>query len=86
MWHVSVSGGSADANRLKALAVLAGVGDAASGEWIEDGEIAVHVRRRLRGEEAALVGPVVDVRQTPEALRRFVLMQPYLPEGWTEIQ
>ncbi len=85
VWHVSVGRGSKADARLKALQVLAGVGDAALGEWDEEGEIAYHVRRRLTAEEAADIG-VVDVRGTPEAQRRFVAMRPFLPSGWTEIQ
>lgn len=61
--------------------MLQGVGDAALGEWVEDGEIAYHIRRRMTAAEDALVGPVVDVRGTPEALQRFERVKRYLPPG-----
>lgn len=70
---------------LHALRCLSGVGDAAAGEWREIGEKAVHLRRRLTVDEAALVGGVVDVRGTAEAMRRFNRMQRHLPVGCTEV-
>lgn len=51
---------------------LRGAGDRALGEWQEAGSPGsgvVHVRRRLTPAEAALVGPVVDVRGTPLELQ-----------------
>lgn len=85
MWHASVSGrGDAAARRLKALAVLAGVGDAGLGEWLSDSPVASHVRRRLSESEAAPIGPVVDVRGTDEGALRVSRMASYLPVGWTE--
>jgi hypothetical protein len=68
-----------------ALRMLAGVGDASRGEWWERGGFATHLRRRLSVAEDARVGPVVDVRGTAEAARRFAAMKPYLPAGWTEV-
>ena len=65
--------------RLKALTVLAGVGDAEAGEWWEDGDIATHLRRRLSDAEAQQVGPVMDVRHTDEAQRRLKAIWSYLP-------
>jgi hypothetical protein len=65
---------------LKALSVLSGIGDPDAGEWWEDGEIATHLRRRLTAAEAALIGPVVDVRGSAEAARRLQAMWRYLPE------
>lgn len=59
--------------------MLSGIGDAAAGEWWEVGDIAMHLRRRLTTGEAALVGPVCDVRGTPDAERRLRAMWPYLP-------
>ena len=47
--------------------------------------MALHIRRRLTEAEAAKVGGVLDIRNTPDADRRFEKMRPYLPEGWTEI-
>ena len=79
MWHVSVGGdGDRAGRRLKAATLLVGVGDAAQGEWWEHSAIATHLRRRLTEEEAAMVGPVVDVRGTPEAKRRVASVQPYV--------
>ena len=54
----------------EALRQLAGVGDAALGEWREWTGAAFHVRRRLSAAEESRTGPVEDVRRTPEALRR----------------
>jgi hypothetical protein len=68
------------------FSALDGVGDCRLGEWEEEGEIAYHVRRRLTEEEAIGVGPVVDVRNTGDAQRRFDRMRSHLPHGWTEIQ
>ncbi len=34
------------------------------------GHTAFHVRRRLAAREAAMTGPVVDIRRTPEARLR----------------
>jgi hypothetical protein len=49
---------------------LADVGDASLGEWREWSGLAFHLRRRLSAAEQRKVGPVADIRQTPEALRR----------------
>jgi hypothetical protein len=53
---------------------LALVGDG-SKEFVQTTPKAFHLRRRLKPEEEAVIGPVVDVRGTPEALRRFLLMR-----------
>jgi hypothetical protein len=57
---------------------LAGVGDRAH-EWFEDTGFAVHLRRRLTAAEAAAVGPVVDIRGTPEARARYAAARDRLP-------
>jgi len=62
-----------------ARAALAGVGEASLGEWDEYGGFAFHVRRRLSVTEAASVGPVVDVRGTPDGRRRCAAMARYVP-------
>jgi len=54
----------------RARAELEGYGDAALGEWVEWTGV-LHLRRRLTPAEAAPIGPVLDVRGTPEALTRF---------------
>lgn len=41
-----------------------------AGEWAEWTGRAFHLRRRLNSREAQSVGPVVDIRRTPEAARR----------------
>jgi hypothetical protein len=58
---------------------LAGVGDAALGEWEERGDVAVHLRRRLTADEAANIGPVIDVRGTWEGQKRLTRMRRFLP-------
>ena len=70
MWHVSIR--DRDLARAAKLAYgeLDGVGDASLGEWVE-AVTAFHLRRRLSKQEELLVGPVVDIRGTPEAWRRF---------------
>lgn len=57
---------------------LAGVGDAALGEWREWSGRAFHLRRRLSAREQLAVGPVVDIRRTPEARRRAERLGPLL--------
>lgn len=49
-----------------------------AGEWLERGDLALHLRRRLRGAEARSVGPVVDVRGTAEQQARLAQLQPAL--------
>lgn len=55
---------------------LGGVGESAAGEWEAESTIPgaklVHLRRRLTADEAMAVGPVVDVRGTPDATRRVL--------------
>lgn len=57
--------------RAIALDALDGVGDATLGEWHHWTGHAYHIRRRLSTAEQTHVGPVVDVRGTDEAQRRF---------------
>jgi hypothetical protein len=54
----------------EAMRQLRGVGDASLGEWREWTGRAFHIRRRLSAGEQRRVGPVVDVRRTPEAALR----------------
>lgn len=87
MWHASISDPSRDARNPEALfavaeCVLDGVGDPALGEWRELGDLAVHLRRRLSEQEAAAIGPVVDVRGTWEHTKRLNRIRRYLPERW----
>lgn len=86
VWHASVMPAagkyvSLAQIRAAAEAALAGVGDASRGQW-EEVHRALHLRRRLSVAEEALVGPAVDVRDSPEALSRFERVRPYLPAGW----
>jgi len=54
-----------------ALKALHGVGDPSLGEWHEWTGVAYHVRRRLSEVEMPMVGPVLDIRGTPEAMERL---------------
>lgn len=86
MWHASIMPRlrlSLEALDRTARNVLAGVGDPTLGEWTEHGA-AYHLRRRLSTAEAALVGPVVDVRGTFEAQKRLSRVAHLLPRGWEE--
>jgi hypothetical protein len=84
VWHCSVSAKlEFPILRRESLAreVLDGIGDTHLGEWTEDAPIAFHLRRRLTPVEACAVGPVVDVRGTPEGERRvraLLAVAPYL--------
>jgi hypothetical protein len=64
------------------MGALDGVGDPKLGEWVEVGETAMHLRRRLNPIEQASVGPVVDVRGTPEGQRRMDRARRFLPRGF----
>jgi hypothetical protein len=83
VWHASISVGGdvqdPDPLFAQAARVLLGVGDAAAGEWRDVGRIAVHLRRRLTDAEAAIVGPVVDIRGTWEMRKRLNRVRQYLP-------
>jgi hypothetical protein len=73
VWHASVATSGIAIPALletEARRQLAGVGDPAAGEWTEWTGRAFHLRRRLGAREMPRVGPVVDVRGTPEARRR----------------
>lgn len=83
VWHASVKFLPNNSNRWdrspgtlpllesQARRVLYGVGEASRGEWSERGGWEFfHLRRRLSTEEELLVGPVMDIRGTPEAERR----------------
>jgi len=71
VWHASVAGSVIRAVlEREAVRQLDGLGDAAAGEWREVGHTAFHLRRRLAAREMALVGPVTDIRGTPEARER----------------
>lgn len=54
----------------RADAELAGLGEAAAGEWREWRGV-YHLRRRLSAAEAVAVGPVRDIRATAEARARL---------------
>ena len=59
------------------------MGDAQLGEWHEFTGYAFHVRRRLSLEEQAFVGPVEDIRGTPEAMRRAEKVRKYVERSPT---
>ena len=54
------------------------MGDVSLGEWREWSGKAFHIRRRLSQVEQESVGPVVDIRRTPEALMRARRLGPML--------
>jgi hypothetical protein len=55
------------------------------GEWIERGERAWHLRRRLSTAEVAVSGCVLrDIRGTPEADLLLAPLRHRLPAGYTE--
>lgn len=86
MWHASASSPFKDPGQLYCcvLDALDGVGDQ-SQEWTEySGDTNVyHLRRRLTPEEQEYVGPVLDIRGTPEELERLSKI-PGLPPGYRE--
>lgn len=70
VWHVSIRHRDIEMAKKIAYAELDGVGDATLGEWT-DFYTAFHLRRRLSRSEQELVGPILDIRGTSEAWRRF---------------
>ena len=86
MWHASTAGHRPQVTRERlertARGVLEDVGDPAAGEWAQWTGRAFHLRRRLSAQEAELVGPVIDVRGTPEAARRMAAIDHLLPPGF----
>lgn len=89
VWHASIASPylSFAALRQHAKSALHGVGDARLGEWAEEyqrnGMRFVHIKRRLRPEEEATIGPAVDLRGTPEYTERLAAC-PWLPAGYRE--
>ena len=82
VWHVSVAPlrpfhGATLCER-RARKALDGLGAPTRGEWVEWSGYALHLRRRLSASEEARVGPVVDVRGTPEAAARAAELGPLL--------
>lgn len=68
-----------------AMRALRGVGDETLGQWVEMGDVAVHVRRRLSLDEAAYYGlRVRDIRGTPEVNVRLAKVRHLLPIGYSE--
>lgn len=82
MWHASISGrvfpGWAPWEQI-ARRELRGVGDATRGEWVERGETALHLRRRLSAREERPDVLVCDIRHTDEHEQRVRRIQPQLP-------
>lgn len=86
MWHASAAsrtGLSITALEHEARVALLGVGDPMI-EWVESSEQVFHLRRRLTPDEAAVVGPVRDIRGSNEARRRLNGVRHLLPVGWDE--
>jgi hypothetical protein len=72
VWHVSVGALPTEADRLlMAVSVLRGCGDRDLGEWHQAGGRIYHLQRRVSAAEAAIVGPVADIRGTPDAADRL---------------
>ena len=69
-----------DQLRDAAVNALRGVGDPQLGEWIEVGDAAVHVRRRLSERERRAAGglDVRDIRGTDEHHLRVTRLLPHL--------
>jgi hypothetical protein len=60
---------------------LSGVGDKTAGEWLEMGETALHLRRRLSEAEAAATGLTMrDIRGTTEERKRMACLLRDMPE------
>ena len=59
----------------KARRLLAHVGDAGRGEWVQRSERGgmriLHLRRRLSAAEERRTGPALDIRGSPEMYRRL---------------
>lgn len=79
-------GWTPDKNLLRraALNAVKGVGDTTLGQWEEWSGTAYHVRRRLSPDEQSLVGDMVDVRGTEEAIRRHAAVKMYLPPSYRD--
>jgi hypothetical protein len=78
VWHVSVAPlrafyGATLCER-RAREELDGLGAPELGEWAEWTGRALHLRRRLSPAEQSRVGPVLDIRRTPEAVRRAAVL------------
>lgn len=73
VWHASAEAGSESMAWRMAERALRGVGDAGLGEWRKQGQIAVHIRRRLTDAERKAAGDlqVRDIRGTPEERQRL---------------
>jgi hypothetical protein len=88
VWHASVCDqvGGVPRETLEdlAFAILEGYGDAEAGTWQEMHGRVFHLRRRLSPDEASLVGPVIDVRGTPEAARRLMAVERYVRQAGAE--
>jgi hypothetical protein len=63
--------------------LLKGYGDG-SAEWTDMPGRTFHLRRRLSSAEASLVGPVIDVRGTPEAARRLAAVERWIRQAGVE--
>lgn len=86
MWHASIARHGRDHRPLplarirngdtehtaRALGALRGVGDATAGEWLEIGDVAVHLRRRLTTTEWRGQPWGMDLRHTEEGRARLI--------------
>ena len=77
VWHASAQCKTLREAKVLAFRALFGVGDASLGQWIEEGganKRTYHLRRRLTADEAALVGPLRDIRGTQEERDRLTAL------------
>ena len=98
MWHASVAfhdgRGVVPVSKLAVITILGlwdvamtaldGVGDKALGEWTEQGQDAVHLRRRLSAGEWGARPWGMDYRGTPAGEAMLAENRQWLPAGYQE--
>ena len=65
-----------------ALNAIKDIGDSSRGQWTEWTGTYYHVRRRLSRAEQEIVGDILDIRGTQEAIERHATVKMYLPKEW----
>ena len=82
VWHCSVS------PKWRAEVAASVIRNVGQGEvFLEDGGVAIHMRRHITDSELAQIGgpgAIRDVRGTPEEEERLAPVRAYLPKDWTE--
>ena len=80
MWHASIAYHGTERQDIdawvdRAMRELRSVGDASLGEWVDHGELATHVRRRLSDAEVTEHAMAMrDIRNTDEAHDRLLAL------------